>query len=258
MSAGAIPVLLYHSVSDRPPSAGAWGAVSPVEFARHVEVIAGRGCHALTVSELAEALRGRLPVPERPVLITFDDGYEDTPAAVDRLGNHGLCATVYVSTEALDSRGRLSRRQLVALAAGGAAELGSHGVRHLHLDELPASAVPRELTVSKAVLEGLIEQRVDSFAYPHGAYDRTVRAAVMAAGYRSAAAVKNAISHLDDDPFAIARFTVMAGTSTERIHEVLSGRHVPRAWTRERTRTRAARILRRQRSRRRLWAEAVR
>jgi hypothetical protein len=90
---------------------------------------------------------------------------------------------------------------------------------------------------------------VRSFAYPHGAYDERTRKAVVDAGYGSAAAVKNAISHADDDPFAIARWTVTAGTPAARIAAVLEGEGVPRAWVRERLRTRAYRGARRRRRR---------
>ena len=76
---------------------------------------------------------------------------------------------------------------------------------------------------SRAALEELTQLPVASFAYPHGAYDRRVRAAVIDCGYRSAAAVKNAASHLEDDPFAIARWTVSSDTTASRIAEVLEG-----------------------------------
>jgi hypothetical protein len=90
---------------------------------------------------------------------------------------------------------------------------------------------------------------VVSFAYPHGAYDGRVRLAVIGAGYRSAAAVKNALSHPADDPFAIARWTVTAGTPASRVAGVLDGEGAPHAWARERLRTRAYRTARRGRRR---------
>jgi hypothetical protein len=94
-----------------------------------------------------------------------------------------------------------------------------------------------------------VQINIESFAYPHGAYDRRARQAVIQAGYRSAAAVKNAVSHASDDPFAIARWTVTRGTPVSRIAEVLEGDGVPRAWANERLRTRAFRTVRRERRR---------
>jgi peptidoglycan/xylan/chitin deacetylase (PgdA/CDA1 family) len=128
-------------------------------------------------------------------------------------------------------------------------EIGAHSVRHRRLDELSDPEVADEVWQSRSQLEALIADRVWSFAYPHGASDRRVRDRVVAAGYRSAVAVKNAISHSADDPFAIARWTVMNGTTPERIADVLEGEGVPLASNRELWRTRAYRLTRRQRRR---------
>jgi peptidoglycan/xylan/chitin deacetylase (PgdA/CDA1 family) len=242
-----IPVLLYHSVSDDSPPT--WGAVPPALFAAHLDVIRASGRATTTITELADGLRGRGALPERPLAITFDDGYADTYEAVQLLSGHGLSATVYMTSGQVGMTGRLSGAQLSELSASGAVEVGSHGVTHRALDELSGDEVAAEVAASKAKLEQLIPKRVDSFSYPHGAHDRAVRAAVIAAGYRSAAAVKNAVSHRRDDPFAIARLTVTANTTPARLAEALEGRSVPVAWRRDRLRTRAYRTLRSHRRR---------
>jgi hypothetical protein len=72
---------------------------------------------------------------------------------------------------------------------------------------------------------------------------------VIAAGFTSAAAVKNALSHPADDVFAIARWTLMRDTATVALARVLAGQDLPLAWARERHRTRAAREVRRMRRR---------
>ena len=128
-------------------------------------------------------------------------------------------------------------------------EIGAHTVSHPHVDELGGDALEQEIAGSKQALETMLEAPVASFAYPHGSYDGRSRAAVIRAGFRSAAAIKNAISHLGDDPFAIARWTVTARTSPEQLARVIRGEGVPTAWSRERLRTRASRTARRARRR---------
>jgi peptidoglycan/xylan/chitin deacetylase (PgdA/CDA1 family) len=245
---GPIPVLLYHSVHDHPERGGRRHTVSRACFAEHVDAIAASGRVAVGITELADALRGG-SLPERPVAITFDDGFADTYDAVEVLLRQGLPSTVYVTTGALGRADRLSRSVLAALSRVPGVEVGAHAVRHRRLDELDDRELAEEVGTSKAELEALTQQAVASFAYPHGAYDRRVRQAVIAAGYRSAAAVKNAASHPGDDPFAIARWTVTAGTRAARIAEVLEGKGVPRAWGGERLRTRGYRAARRHRRR---------
>lgn len=244
-----IPILVYHSVSDDPPRGCAWGAVSRAAFARQLDAIAFSGREALTITELADGLRGERPLPERPLGVTFDDGYGDTYRAVEELGRRELAATVYVTTGAIGAPGRVTAEQILALAQLPGVEIGAHAVRHVRLDELRDHELYDELRGSRTQLEALIGDRVCSFAYPHGAHDGRVRGAVIESGYRSAAAVKNAVSHLADDPFAIARWIVMGRTAPGRVADVLEGRGVPLASNCERWRTRGYRIVRRQRHR---------
>jgi peptidoglycan/xylan/chitin deacetylase (PgdA/CDA1 family) len=243
-----IPVLLYHSVNDAPSQDPRY-AVSRDRFAEHAAVVSASGREALCVTELAAALRSERPLPDRPMAVTFDDGFADTYDAVELLLDRGVASTVYVTSGAVGARGWLSRSAVAELARLQSVELGAHSVSHRYLDELDDHDLAYEVQVSRAQLEDLTQGTVPSFAYPYGAHDRRARQAVISAGYRSAAAVKNAVSHAGDDPFAIARWTVTHGTPAARIAEVLDGEDVPRAWPRERLRTRAFRTVRRQRRR---------
>jgi GT2 family glycosyltransferase/peptidoglycan/xylan/chitin deacetylase (PgdA/CDA1 family) len=242
-----IPILLYHSVSNRDDDAF---AVTPEQFVSHVDAITASGRTALTMSEIADALRGLRPLPERCVGITFDDGFADTVDAVGVLDKAGLRSTVYVTTGFVGSADMISERQLKTLAGlRDSVELGAHTVTHPRLDELTLSAAEDEVQASKAALERMIDRPVESFAYPHGAHDARVRDLVVRSGYRSAAAVKNAMSHADDDPWAIARWTVRPTTNGDDVEQFLMGRSAPLSWQGERLRTKAYRSVRRARRR---------
>jgi peptidoglycan/xylan/chitin deacetylase (PgdA/CDA1 family) len=244
-----IPVLVYHSVADEPPPGERRWTVTPDELAAHLDVVRDSGRIPVTISQLATALRARR-VLERPVMaFTFDDGNADNLAAVAALSARRWPATVYVTTGAVDTPGHLSADQIARLAALPLVEVGAHTVGHPYLDELGEDELHDEVAGSKADLERLTGTEARTFAYPYGAYDRRVRDAVVAAGFDSACAVKNALSHRADDPFAIARWIVEHGTPPERLAEVLAGRGLPRAWARERLRTTAYRRARRLRRR---------
>jgi peptidoglycan/xylan/chitin deacetylase (PgdA/CDA1 family) len=245
---GIIPVLLYHSVADEP--SGDWRfSVPRARFEAHADAIEASGRTTLSISALASALRGERALPQRPAAVTFDDGFADSYDAVHSLLRRGVCSTLYVITGEIGAPGRLDRSRVMELARLPNVELGAHSVHHPYLDELEAREISGELEISKTELEDLIQMVVESFAYPHGAYDGRVRRAVIDAGYRSAAAVKNAVSHAADDPFAIARWTITRGTPASRVAEVLEGENVPRAWANERFRTSAYRTVRRGRRR---------
>jgi peptidoglycan/xylan/chitin deacetylase (PgdA/CDA1 family) len=246
-----VPVLLYHAVTEHPPAALERFTVHPARFAEHVGCLRDSGRVGLTVPEFAACLKGRARLPARPVLVTFDDGYADFLDAAERLAAAAFPSTLYVTTGQLGAAGMLTRGQLQSL--GGSVEVGAHSCSHPRLDELPADRLRDEVHGSKADLEEVLQRPVRSFAYPHGDHDRRVRQVVVDAGFDSAAAVKNAFSHDHDDPFAIARITVTAATTSERIARLLEGRGAPAAWAGERPRTRAHRAYRRVRRRLR-WA----
>jgi peptidoglycan/xylan/chitin deacetylase (PgdA/CDA1 family) len=243
-----VPVLLYHSISDHPGQDEHF-AVSPAMFEAHTDAIAASGRATVTISELARAIRGEKTLPPRVAAITFDDGFADNHAAVVSLTRRGLRSTLYLTTGPLGTGDRLANAQAHELAHMPGAEVGAHSVHHPYLDELGDETIAEEVGGSRRRLEDVVGARVRSFAYPHGAYDARVRQAVINAGYDSAVAVKNALSHLQDDRFAIARWTVTADTTAERIAQVLEGADVPRAWRNERVRTRAYRSVRRMRRR---------
>ena len=246
----AIPILLYHSVAERPAVGQGSYSVRPAVFKEHVLAIADSGRTALTISQLTAALRGEEPLPARPVLITFDDGFADVRSAVELLLSERLSATAFVTSGWLGGDQMLSpagARELAGL--GENVEVGAHAISHPRLDELPYARAAAEISGSKAAIEDCVQLPVASFAYPHGAYDTRVRDAVRSAGFKAAAAVKNAISHADDDRYALARLTIGARAGARDVERLLARSGAPTAWRRERLRTRGYRSVRRLRRR---------
>jgi peptidoglycan/xylan/chitin deacetylase (PgdA/CDA1 family) len=238
-----IPVLVYHSVRVTPPAGLDRWTVTPRAFSRQLDAVEASGRTPVTVGELAGGLRGDLPLPPQAVALTFDDGFADNADALTRLLDRGMRATLYVTTGYLGRPDMLSASGLRDLASLDGLELGAHSVTHPRLDELPAHEIADEVSASCSALEDIIGREVTTFAYPHGNHHRGVRAAVIDAGLDSAAAVKNAFSHAADDPYAIARWIVEAGTPQARVEEVLDGRGLPMAWPGERMITRGYRTV---------------
>ena len=253
-----IPVLLYHSVSDQPTGEFGPYTVTRAQLAAHLDQVNRLGFSTRTVGQLVAQRAAGVPLPERTAVITFDDGFADFDNAWAELTQRGLAATLYVTAGTIGRRSEwlaplgaadqpmLSRSQLVDLAADGC-EIGAHSMSHPQLDCIPRPAAAAEILQSKDVLEQALGRPVDTFAYPHGYHDKTVKQLVAEAGYSSAAAVRNALSPADDDPFALARVTVMSDFGPEHIARVLTGHGAPIARPRERWRTRLWRQERRRR-----------
>jgi peptidoglycan/xylan/chitin deacetylase (PgdA/CDA1 family) len=230
-----IPVLLYHAVMEDPPAWIAQFTVRPKEFSAQLDAVRDSGRTPLTATGLTEALAGRAPLPERPVVITIDDGFADLPGfTAPELARRGLPATVYLTTGALSRDPRcllppapmMKLRQIQELADCGL-EVGAHTITHPQLDTLSGAAVREELRVPKALLEDTLGTPVPAFAYPHGYNSPAVRALVREAGYSSATAVRNALSSTRDDPYRIARLMLRSTDTTAELAFWLAGLGAP-------------------------------
>lgn len=242
MTREVVPVLLYHSISDT--AADPW-SVDVVDFRRDMEQVVASGRTTLTAAAYGAGLRGETTLPPSPLLITFDDGFADSlDVAAPILAELGLAATVFVTTGYLGRERMLSPAGLRELAAVDGVEIGSHSVSHPHLDVIRGERSRHEIEESKRGLEELLGRAVESFAYPHGSHRGLTRAQVAAAGYRTAHAVKNQLSHTGDDDLAVARFTVHRGTRRAEVARVTGGTGLSVARPGERWQTSAYRLVR--------------
>lgn len=249
-----IPILVYHSVSSDPAEWIRPFSLTPEAFGRQLDVLVEARATTLTVSTFVDAVtRDPGALPERPALITFDDGFADfydhaLPALLER----GLASTLYITTGFVGRRvgddGHGARMldwpALGELEAAGV-EIGGHSRSHAQLDAIASSQAEAEISGCKALLEDVLGHEVSSFAYPHGYSSPTVRGLVRSAGYRSACAVKNAFSSPTDDRFSLARLMVRSTTSPDTVAAWLAGKGALPANPGEALRTRAWRLYRR-------------
>jgi peptidoglycan/xylan/chitin deacetylase (PgdA/CDA1 family) len=229
-----IPLLLYHSVSSDPvPWAGPW-TVSPDRFRVHMDELVDSGATPLTISDLVQRLSTGTPLPERPVGVTFDDGFADFwTEAAPVMAERSIANTLYVTTGALLPRigteqlrlqpaPMLQWSQLAELEAMGT-EIGGHSHTHPELDTLTAPRARDEVVQPKEILEGVLGHPVHSFAYPHGYSGPRLRRLVVEAGYRSACGVRDAFSSAHDNPFSLARIIVRPDATREDVRSWLHG-----------------------------------
>ena len=252
-----VPVLLYHSV--HPDGGGLMQryTMTPSLFRSHLAWIADHGFDTLTVSQYAAALRGELPLPDRPLVVTFDDGYADfLDEAMPVLAEYRIRCTLYVTTRPVGEtrRGTLAGRPMLTwpelrhLVTLGV-EIGGHSHEHAQLDLLPPATALDQVTTSKRLLEDHLDTEVRSFAYPHGYHSAATRRAVQRAGYSSACAVKNARSHRGDDPWALARIMFERDDSVDILYRACLSDAYPAAVRGDPIRSRAWRAARRMRLR---------
>lgn len=240
----AIPALLYHSICPAGQSPLDRWQVRADDFATDMESVARSGRVPIDARTYAIWLRAGDRRLASAALVTFDDGFADfADLAFPVLRRLEIASTLFVTTGWLGRRGMLSATAVRDLAAAGV-EVGAHSVNHRHLDLLADREAEHELAGSRRALEEITGRAVTSFAYPHGSHRARTKRLAASCGYTTAHAVKNAISHPADDPFAVARFTVDARCTRERVRAVINGGGAPRSWPGERFRTRAFRVVR--------------
>ena len=183
-----VPVLMYHRVGRLPtvrtPISDAL-TVEPRVFDAQMEWLSRHGFHGITPWQLYRALELGAPLPKRPVLITFDDGYADVLYDAEPILHRlGLPATAFIITDRVSGPDPsfLTWHDLRHLEQDGFT-IGSHTVHHLDLTKLPPAQVWRELLQSRQTLERHLGRPVNSFAYPYGAEDASVVRTVNSVGY---------------------------------------------------------------------------
>ena len=196
----------YHQINDVDEN---MLTVSTTEFETQMAWLEGNGYQTITVSELLDFLEGKGSLPERPVLITFDDGYIDNyQCAFPILKKHNMKACIFLISEYISLYPNyLTWEQLTEMQASGI-EFGSHTVDHNVLTELSPNSVNHELADSKSVLEKRLGRRVDVLAYPCGFTNEYIKSRVNFSGYRAAFTVNLGNVHPGDDLYALNRVPI--------------------------------------------------
>ncbi|MFE9453192.1 polysaccharide deacetylase family protein [Streptomyces sp. NPDC006739] len=259
MAEAPVPILMYHAVATAPNDATRALSVAPEAFAEQLALIGDLGLTPVSTADLAASWRSGRALPERPVLITFDDGYEGVHRhALPVLARHGFPATLYVSTGwlrgAYDMGGGLDAMldwdQVRELADAGV-EIGGHSHTHPQLDQLDDDTLWSELTRCREIVADELGSVPFSFAYPYGYSSRRVRRAVRAAGFTQALAVGNAPARRRQGPYALRRITVRRSTDAREFARLLEGRSLTRTFARDRALTKGYAVVRRARQVRR-------
>jgi peptidoglycan/xylan/chitin deacetylase (PgdA/CDA1 family) len=252
-----VPILMYHEIAGA-PEARSRLAVSPDAWAAQLAYLYSQGYRTVTAAELSVALAGRRDLPDRSVVLTFDDGYQDFYSwGMPLLDRYGFTATLFVTTGWVQDAGPLPRgrrpgRMLswsqIAEAADCGVEVAAHSHLHPQLDQLPLRRLREELYVSKAQLEDKLGSRVAGLAYPYGYSNSRVRRVARDLEHDYACAVGNAMMSAEPDLLALPRLTIRRSTRIPQFQQIVQGRNVQRLFFKDRVLTRGWAVARRTRA----------
>jgi len=185
-----VPILLYHYVEyvkDKRDTIRQSLDILPNTFDAQVKTLVDAGYTFLTASELADILDGKMDMPAKPVLFTFDDGHWDLYTDVlPILEKYHVKATAYIISGFIGGADFMNKDQLEEVIKSGLVEIGAHTVHHVALAGKLNPVVQYEVAQSKKQLEDSYHLSVISFAYPGGSFDQQAIDVVRASGYRTA------------------------------------------------------------------------
>lgn len=227
-AAGGMPrarpfrVLCYHAVRDLEGTRLADYGVPAAALARQLRLLRRFGFRFVTLDEALRSVRGERGIPRRGVLVTFDDCYSDLlDSGLPVLRDLDVPAVAFAVADLVGgtntwdvARGApelslLDAPELLLLQNAGI-EIGVHGSTHRPLTAVSDQplALEQETSAATATLHALgLPTR--AFAYPHGAHDAPVRAAVADAGPEAAFTVTAGVARPGDDPYQLPRIEIL-------------------------------------------------
>lgn len=197
------PILAYHRIL---PGGGAESpTLTPEGFRRQVEILATRW-RPIPLSTLVSWLEGKTRLPAKAVVLTFDDGTDDTfTYAYPILARYQVPATVFLIVGSIGEPGYLEWEQIHQMRREGFT-FGSHGLTHDYLPSLPPEKARRSLAES---LQTLRRHKVPAeFAsYPAGGFTPEIAAIAREEGYRAACTTNRGLGRFPIDRWALRRVT---------------------------------------------------
>lgn len=182
----SIPVLLYHdfvaTVPDTDPNNFEY-INTPESFEENIKTFLNNGYTIMSMKELDAANKGKMELPSKPIVITFDDGYYSNYEYIyPILKKYHVKASIFIVTDnigkEIDGIKYLGWEECLEMQNSGLVEIFSHNKKHVFYNKRPVRELRDDVKESYEMIEKYLgKQDLKVFAYPYGAYTaETVRA----------------------------------------------------------------------------------
>lgn len=208
-----VPILVYHSVAPhtaKQSPAQRFYDVAPESLAKQLRYLHDNGFTVIGLNFLDDALQQTILLSSKPVVLTFDDGWESQfQYAYPLLQKYNYTATFFIFSRAIDHEPFLTWDQIKTMDAGGMT-IGGHTRTHPYLLDIAANpvALRREIIGGKSVVENRIGHPINLFAYPYGQYNDQIIEIVKEAGYESARSAYKGVYHAPGDIYKLKAIEV--------------------------------------------------
>lgn len=221
------PILMYHYLSTPPANADLYRrdlSVPPALFDQHLARIHEEGYTSVSLYDLVAYLNQGTPLPAKPVVITFDDGYRDNyENALPLLLKHGMIATFFIVTDFIDEQRPeyLTWEMVRAMAAAGMS-IESHGRNHVSLRGKDADYLVWQALGSLETIEYELGVRPRFVSYPAGEYDRLTLEIFRSANYWGGVTTIQGATHTSDNLFELRRVRIRGTTTPDELARLLA------------------------------------
>ncbi|GMR16734.1 MAG: hypothetical protein BMS9Abin31_1106 [Gammaproteobacteria bacterium] len=218
-------ILMYHII-DNPRDASEEKYCCGVKnFEQQMQYLRQSEYSPISLDSYISSLRSKSQIPDKPIIITFDDGFEDFYRnAVPVAQKHDIPLTLFMVAKGIGGtnkwmhqrgkpkRNLLNQKELLACAKAGVT-IGSHTLSHPRLTEVDDKTANNEIKLSKLHLQDVLGQEVKHFAYPYGLYDPEQLKIVEEAGYESACSTRSGFNRNNINLFELHRIEVYGSDS---------------------------------------------
>jgi len=181
-----VPILMYHEIKTLSKNGPTGLFASKENFATQLDALQREGYNTVTMEELYQHWENKVPLPIKPIILSFDDGYvSHYEYASVELAKRGMTGTFYIITNKLKEGKVSSPKNLKTMYIEGM-EIGSHTVTHLDVRYGGNKQVELELRESKRILESILGAKVEHFCYPIGYTTTYALQTLKATGYKTA------------------------------------------------------------------------
>ncbi len=224
-----VPILMYHYISELPTDADRYRrdlTVTPERFEAQLQYLAQAGYHPISLTDLYLNLMEGYPLPPKPIVLTFDDGYRDAyEVAFPLLLKYGFTGTFFVlATPAhFESPEYLTWAQMKEMSDAGM-DIQSHGRDHVDLRNRSYDFLVYQTLGVQEAIEYHTGRPPRFFCYPSGKYDANLIAVLKSAGYWAAVTTEWGRTHTRDNLFELPRLRVRGGASLESFIDIVEDR----------------------------------
>jgi len=223
-----VPILMYHHIAVPPPDADAIRydlSVPPERFEAHLRYLKEAGYTTITLDALVYHLTRGWPLPPKPIIITFDDGYLDNyEHAFPLLKKYGFIGAFFIITDVVNHRtpGYMTWDMVREMRAAGM-EFGAHGRTHIDLSQADMDQLVWQALGSTEVFQVELGEPARYIAYPSGKYDKDVIAVYHSAHYWAGLTTLPGLVQDSDHLFELKRVRIHHDTTVEQLSVLLSG-----------------------------------